>query len=83
MDSDNDRNMVSALMALAEAFSAEVVAEGIDRHDSMETLRKWGVKYGQGMIIGEPVSPLRLVQLLGEEKLQPTSLVSVKNTSKA
>lgn len=71
---DNDRNMVSALMALAEAFSAEVVAEGIDRKDSLEILRKWGVKYGQGMIIGEPVSPLRLVQLLGEEKSEPPSL---------
>lgn len=80
-ESDNDKNMVSALIALAEAFSAEVVAEGIDRKESLETLRKWGVKYGQGMIIGEPVSPLRLVQLLGEEKLQPASLVSVKNTS--
>lgn len=81
MESDNDRNMVSALMALAEAFSAEVVAEGIDRQDSLETLRKWGVKYGQGMVIGKPVSPLRLVQLLGEEKLQPANLVSARKTS--
>jgi len=80
MDSDNDRNMVSALMALAEAFSAEVVAEGIDRQDSLETLRKWGVKYGQGMVIGEPVSPLRLVQLLGEERLQPNNLVGIQST---
>lgn len=68
MESSNDRNMVSALMALAEAFSAEIVAEGIDRQDSLDTLRKWGVKYGQGMMIGEPISPLRLVQILGEEK---------------
>ena len=82
MDSDNDRNMVSALMALAEAFSAEVVAEGIDREDSLETLRSWGVKYGQGMVIGEPVSPLRLVQILGEEKSEPAKLVSLKDRLK-
>lgn len=81
MESDNDRNMVSALMALAEAFSAEVVAEGIDRQDSLETLRKWGVKYGQGMVIGEPISPLRLVQILGEEKSRPLNLVRLKKKS--
>lgn len=66
MESDNDRNMVTALISLAEAFSVEVVAEGIDREDSLAMLKKWGVKYGQGMVIGKPINAPKLIHSLGE-----------------
>ncbi len=69
MESDNDRNMVTALIALARAFSVEVVAEGIDRQDNWDTLREWGVEYGQGMLIAEPINALKLVQKLGDDSI--------------
>ena len=66
MESDNDRNMVTALISLSKAFSVEVVAEGIDNENSLAMLKKWGVKYGQGMVIGKPISAPKFINNLSE-----------------
>ena len=67
MGSDNGRNMLTALIALARDFSVGFIAEGIDRQDSLETLKEWSAEYRQGMIIAEPISAFKLVQKLGKE----------------
>ena len=66
MESDDDRNMVTALISLAKAFSVEVVAEGINNEDSLSMLKQWGVQYGQGMVICKPINGPELIQSLSE-----------------
>jgi len=62
--SESDRRMVSALLGLAHAFSVQVIAEGIDNQSSLEFLRAHGCRIGQGMMLGEPMSKLDLIDFL-------------------
>jgi len=62
--SEDDRRMVSALLGLAHAFSVQVIAEGIDNQSSLEFLRAHGCRIGQGMMLGEPMSKLDLIDFL-------------------
>ncbi len=68
-DSPLNLKMVNALTGLAEAFSVAIVAEGIDRQDSLDLLRELGIKLGQGMLLGTPVSaPVLVTNLTGSER---------------
>lgn len=44
--------LVDAIMALARAVGAEVICEGIETGAQMQHLRKLGVRYAQGYLVG-------------------------------
>jgi EAL domain-containing protein (putative c-di-GMP-specific phosphodiesterase class I) len=55
IDSDPIRQALSAaLVSFADATGAIIVAEGIENDDQLETIRRLGVRYGQGFYIGRP-----------------------------
>ena len=62
------RALAAGLIAFAWEVGAEIVAEGIERHEDLETLRDLGVSYGQGSFLARP-SRLRVLDLssLGPE----------------
>jgi diguanylate cyclase (GGDEF)-like protein/PAS domain S-box-containing protein len=50
-----DSGLVAAIMAIGERLGLEVVAEGIERQDQIESLQSLGFALGQGFLFGGPV----------------------------
>ena len=48
---------MSALKVMADKMGSTVVAEGIERHEELETLLELGITYGQGFLLGRPQPP--------------------------
>ncbi len=46
--------IVSAIQTLAERLDLEVIAEGIENEQQLETLRGLGIRFGQGFALGRP-----------------------------
>lgn len=50
------QTLASAMLMFARETSAELIAEGIETEAELATLRALGVHYGQGYLLGRPVS---------------------------
>ena len=59
---EEDRHVVSAIVAVAKQFEIATVAEGVEDQATLEELRRMGVDYAQGYHIGRPVPLLQLWQ---------------------
>ena len=51
-----NRGIVRAIVGLAHDLGMEVVAEGIEKDDEADALRKLGCEYGQGYRFSKPLS---------------------------
>jgi EAL domain-containing protein (putative c-di-GMP-specific phosphodiesterase class I) len=49
---DRQAALASAILHVADALDVEVVAEGIENIDQLQTLRRLGCQYGQGFVFG-------------------------------
>lgn len=59
IDEDPARQeLLRALTGVAEQINAEIIGEGLDRLEELETLGRLGIRYGQGWLFGRP-TPLR------------------------
>jgi EAL domain-containing protein (putative c-di-GMP-specific phosphodiesterase class I) len=57
IDSDTGkRSLVNALKWLGDLLSCKVVAEGIEQHGELETIKRLGVHFGQGFLLGRPAA---------------------------
>ncbi len=54
------QHLMSTFVQLASRMSIEVIAEGIERQEELETVRNMGVHYGQGYLLGRPARRGRL-----------------------
>jgi EAL domain-containing protein (putative c-di-GMP-specific phosphodiesterase class I)/FixJ family two-component response regulator len=48
------REMLRAIVAFGKAVDVEVIAEGIETREQLDTLRDLGCRYGQGYLLGRP-----------------------------
>ncbi len=48
--------IVKSVVALAQNIGAELVAEGVETWDELESLVTYGVRYAQGFLLGRPAS---------------------------
>lgn len=48
--------IVKSVVALAENIGAELVAEGVECWDEMESLASYGIRYAQGFLLGRPAT---------------------------
>ena len=48
------RSMATAIVAFAADTGAEIVAEGIETEAELEVVRRLGIRYGQGYLLGKP-----------------------------
>lgn len=64
-DADN-RAIVSAVIALAEALTIDVVAEGVETEDQRDMLARLGCTAYQGYLFARPLQPEAFLQLVNE-----------------
>jgi diguanylate cyclase (GGDEF)-like protein len=62
--SDSDLSIVRAIVALAEAFELDVVAEGVETVIAAETLMSVGCMRAQGYLLSRPIDDIAMQELL-------------------
>jgi diguanylate cyclase len=67
---DDGTTIVSAVISLARDFQLSVVAEGVESREQLEWLRRAGCTYAQGYLLGKPMPPEALRELI-EVQRQP------------
>jgi EAL domain-containing protein (putative c-di-GMP-specific phosphodiesterase class I) len=50
----SDQKIVKSIIAVAQNFGVETIAEGVEHQTTLDLLRDLGVDYAQGFLIGEP-----------------------------
>jgi two-component system CheB/CheR fusion protein len=65
----HDLSVVMAILAIADTYGLEVVAEGIETAQQADVLRSLGCQLGQGYHYGRPVPPEQFSRLLELGKL--------------
>jgi len=55
-NSQEDREIVNASIAMAHALKLKVVAEGVETEEQLAFLKEMGCDYGQGYLFSKPVS---------------------------
>jgi EAL domain-containing protein (putative c-di-GMP-specific phosphodiesterase class I) len=56
----SDQKIVKSIIAVAQNFGVQTIAEGVEHQTTLDLLREIGVDYAQGFLIGEP-KPLEYV----------------------
>jgi diguanylate cyclase (GGDEF)-like protein len=75
---DDDRAIVTAIMAMARSLGLTVTAEGVERSDQIAFLRELGCDQAQGYLYGRPGPVGDLEQLLQKPVLTGLSVVDVR-----
>jgi PAS domain S-box-containing protein len=50
----SDQKIVKSIIAVAQNFGVQTIAEGVEHQTTLDLLRELGVNYAQGFLIGEP-----------------------------
>jgi diguanylate cyclase (GGDEF)-like protein/PAS domain S-box-containing protein len=68
----DDNGLAAAIMAIGERLGLEVVAEGIERPEQIESLQSLGFELGQGFFFGRPMPAASLDEhLAGRSGIAP------------
>lgn len=67
-DEESDSAIIRSIVALADNFGLQVVAEGIEASHQQNILNHLGCQYGQGYYFSRPVIADEITQLLMEQK---------------
>jgi EAL domain-containing protein (putative c-di-GMP-specific phosphodiesterase class I) len=68
----HDSALVTAIVAMAGAFTLEVTAEGVETEAQLAALRELGVDRVQGFLLARPMPPERITELLAEGHRWPS-----------
>ncbi len=72
-----DQAIVETIVRLARAFKLEVVGEGIETIEDLQTLVQLGCRRAQGYLLSRPLAPADLEPLLMRGAIDLTSLAAV------
>lgn len=70
-DNTNDRQITSAIIAMANAMGLDVIAEGVESQAQQEFLLSAGCQFGQGYWFGKAVDQSSILHLLRQAKQYP------------
>jgi diguanylate cyclase (GGDEF)-like protein/PAS domain S-box-containing protein len=62
----HDTSLAAAIMAIGDRLGLEVVAEGIERHEQIQSLQNLGFALGQGYLFGRPMPSRTLTEHFAE-----------------
>lgn len=71
-ENTSDRQITSAIIAMANALGLDLVAEGVETQAQQEFLLSAGCQFGQGYWFGKAQDPVATLQLLQKAKQQPS-----------
>ena len=61
--------IIGIIVALAKTLEIDLVAEGIETFDQLETLRAMGCEYGQGFFLSKPMQSIKTEAIVNKPKL--------------
>jgi EAL domain-containing protein (putative c-di-GMP-specific phosphodiesterase class I) len=64
---DGDSGLAAAIIAIGERLGLEVVAEGIESQEQIETLQELGCEFGQGFLFAKPMPHAALLAYLVDD----------------
>lgn len=64
MENSVEKTIVGSLIALVNDLNLESVAEGIEKDDQLDYLRKCSCAYAQGFLIGHPLGEEEIIDML-------------------
>jgi EAL domain-containing protein (putative c-di-GMP-specific phosphodiesterase class I) len=77
-------DLAAAIIAIGGSLNLEVVAEGIERPDQLDSLRNLGCELGQGFLFAKALDQDALVEYLAQDGRQlPTRLAGEQPESHA
>jgi len=68
-----DRVIVEAVVSIARTFGLQVVAEGVERREQLDVLRRLGCDVAQGYDIGRPGEAVDVIALAAAKARHPTA----------
>jgi EAL domain-containing protein (putative c-di-GMP-specific phosphodiesterase class I) len=68
--SDSSKKYVAAIISIGHIMNFEVISEGVETPDQLETLRAIGCDYIQGYIWGRPLTPESAEELVVQQMYQ-------------
>ncbi len=74
-DGGQSRELLEAILGVAQALSLTVIAEGIETRSQMSTIQEMGCELAQGFLIGRP-SPAEVLDTLTWPRLEPRAIGS-------
>jgi len=60
--------VVPHIVQMAKTLGLEVIAEGVEREEQADYLRRLGVRYGQGWLYSKPMPVAELAQKLSDSQ---------------
>jgi diguanylate cyclase (GGDEF)-like protein/PAS domain S-box-containing protein len=60
----DDRAIVEAIVGMARALGLDVIPEGVETEEQLAVLESLGCDYAQGFLLGRPMPPEQLAELL-------------------
>lgn len=76
-----DLAIVRSIVALADAFDLEVVAEGVETVAAAETLLELGCRRAQGFLLSRPLSSAAMESLLRARRVLPVTTTTIAQTA--
>ena len=75
-DNSSDQAIVNSVIALGKNMNLEIIAEGIETVEQFDYLKKAGCDQGQGYLMGKPLNPTKLAELLDSVILNHPEILS-------
>lgn len=67
-DSTSNRTLVDAIISMAHRLNMQVICEGVESEEILETIKELGCEMAQGYLISKPLSSDELIKLIEEYK---------------
>ena len=65
---ESNKKYVASIISIGHVLGLEVISEGVESEDQLETLREIGCDYIQGFIWGRPVPPEEAAKLIAQQE---------------
>ena len=70
-DSDRDRMLVQTVVDLGHTFKLDIIAEGIERNEQLESLQRLNCVLGQGFLFARPLDAAAAEAMLRDQAADP------------